>query len=56
MNIFNWQGCIKLIRSDRKDVCNVSKDFYFRLRHSFHKNIKQQNSDHWFSTLIIIRN
>ncbi len=29
-NIFIQQGCIKLIKSDSKDIYNVSKDFYFK--------------------------
>ncbi len=29
-NTFILQGCIKLIKSDDKDIYNVTKDFYFR--------------------------
>ncbi len=30
MSTFIHQGCIKLIKSDSKDVYNVTKDFYFK--------------------------
>ncbi len=30
INTFIQQGCFKLIKSDDKDICNVTKDFYFR--------------------------
>ncbi len=29
INTFIQQGCIKLIKSDSKDIYNVTKDFYF---------------------------
>jgi len=29
MNAFTQQGCITFIKSDSKDIYNVSKDFYF---------------------------
>ncbi len=30
INTFIQQGCFKLIKIDDKDICNVTKDFYFR--------------------------
>ncbi len=30
INTFIQQGCFKLIKSDDKDICNVTKDFCFR--------------------------
>ncbi len=30
INTFIYQGCIKLIKSDDKDIYNVTKDFYFK--------------------------
>ncbi len=29
-NAFIQQGCIKLVTSHSKDICNVTKDFYFK--------------------------
>ncbi len=29
INTFTQQGCIKLMKSDTKDIYNVAKDFYF---------------------------
>ncbi len=29
-NTFMQQGCIKLVKSDCKDIYNVLKDFYFK--------------------------
>ncbi len=30
INTFIQQGCFKLIKSDDKDICNITKYFYFR--------------------------
>ncbi len=30
INTFFQQGCIKLIKSDSKDISNVTKDSYFK--------------------------
>ncbi len=29
MNAFIQQGCVKLVKSDSKDIYNVTKDLYF---------------------------
>ncbi len=31
MNTFIHQGCIQLIKSDSKDICNLTKYFYLKL-------------------------
>jgi len=62
---FFWQRCIKLIKSDSKDIYNVTKHFYFKwMMFSFIKNPEKKCitvftkilSKTAVSTLIIIIN
>ncbi len=41
--VIQWR-CVQFIKSDRKNIYNVTKDFYFKevlLQHGFHKKYKQ---------------
>jgi len=37
VNTFIQQGCFKLIKSDNKDIYNVTRDFYFKYMLFFHQ-------------------
>ncbi len=51
INTFIQQGCIKLIKSDSKDIYNVSIHLWIlenKMYHCFHKNIGQHSCvQHW---------
>ncbi len=51
-NTFVQQGCIKLIKSDNKDMYNVAKDFYFRQMLFFWTFYSEKKSYHGFKKIL----